>query len=599
VSGFVGLANAGGAPVDAPMLMRLTEAMAYCGPDGRDTWAGESIGLGHALLSFAPEAGGLDAQRQPATLDGQVWIAADARIDGRAELARELRAAGRDVSPDTTDAALILHAHAAWGDRCPEHLIGDFAFAVWDADRRELFCARDHFGLVPCYYAEPDRGLVVGNVLRVLLAHPGVSDTLNDQAIGDFLALDCNHDLTTTTFADVRSLAPAHTLTWRDGEMRVRRYWELDARPPELRLDDPREYVERFAAALDSAVDDRLRSGRVGVSLSGGMDSGSLAAAARDVLRRRGGPFDLRAYTIVFGELMPEEEEGRYAEQTAARLGMPQTTILADEQLARAPGESTWTFPEPARITGQLPDYEVLARIAGFARAALTGHGGDPLFITRSPVRGALRAGRLPRLGIRTALRRRWRYGHLDEMPDWIEGDFAARNNLSTRRREMLGQARGARGVSALASPLWPALFSRGHPGALGLLVRPVFPFFDLRVVRCVAETPIVPWRQNKRLLRQAMQGRLPPAVIDRPKTVLYAPNPRHPEPWFRLALRPEVRRQREGLLEASGLNRYVDVTRARELVQSPASPGMFQFERCLALAHWLQKRKDGDGRPA
>jgi asparagine synthase (glutamine-hydrolysing) len=593
VSGFVGLANAGGAPVDVPLLARLTEAMAYCGPDGRDTWTDGPVGLGHALLSLTPEAGSADAERQPASLDGRTWIAADARIDGRPDLADELRAAGRDVGADTPDAHLVLHAYAAWGERCPEHLIGDFAFALWDGERRELLCARDHFGLVPLYYAEVGKGIAVGNVLPVLLAHPGVSDALNDQAIGDFLAFDWNDDLTTTAFSDVRSLPPAHTLTWRNGQVRMRRYWELDPTPPAAGLEHPLEYVERFTAVLDRAMDDRLRSNRVAAYLSGGMDSGSVVATARDVLRRRVGPTELRAYTIVFGDLMPEEEEGRYARETAARLGVPDEEVLADDVLARPPdGAAGWLFPEPMRIPNRLPDYEVLVRAAGFARPVLTGLGGDPLFAARPPAWTALRAGRLPRMGIRSALRRRRGRDGL-ELPDWIDGELAKRLDLPGRFHASMEVARQPAGVSAMASPFWVTIFARAHPGALGLPVRLLFPFFDLRLVRCVAETPVVPWHPGKRLLREAMRGRLPDSVVERPKTPLSTGGPDAPDPWLRLAQRPEDMRRRELLLHVPELRHYVDVPKALQMVRAPEGRGMFHFERCLALAHWLGTRRE------
>jgi asparagine synthase (glutamine-hydrolysing) len=182
VSGFVGLV-ADDAPIDKALLGRLTAVIERCGPDGSATWADGSAGLSHALLAI-----GEGAAAQPLTLDGRVWLAADARIDGTAE----------------PDAEAILRAYERWGARCPEHLIGDFAFAIWDAPRRRLFCARDHFGIVPLYYARPrSGGLVVGNVLRSLLAHPELGDALDERAVGDFLLFRHNRDLGGTIYADV------------------------------------------------------------------------------------------------------------------------------------------------------------------------------------------------------------------------------------------------------------------------------------------------------------------------------------------------------------------------------------------------------------
>lgn len=144
-----------------------------------------------------------------------------------------------------------------------------------------------------------------------------------------------------------------------------------------------------------------------------------------------------------------------------------------------------------------------------------------------------------------------------------------------------------------MASPFWVTIFARAHPGALGLPIRLLFPFFDLRLVRCVAETPVVPWHPGKRLLREAMRRRLPDSVVERPKTPLSTGAPNAPDPWLRLAQHPEERRRREVLLEVAELRRYVDVPKALRLVRSPEVAGMFQFERCLALAHWLGTRRE------
>src|SRR5438105_2953662 len=232
--------------------------MCYCGPDHQDIWLEQRIGLGHALLGATPEPG--DDEHQPCSLDGRVWIAADARIDGRADLLARLRTRGRNVARDAPDAQLILHAYDVWGERCVEHLIGDFAFAIWDCARRRLFCARDHFGVVPFYYSRVTSGVVFGNVLRALRLHPAVSDTLDDRAIGDFLLFRMNMDHASTTFADIRALPPAHAITWENGAARIRRYWEPPQTEPELRLERPEQYVERFAVLFDQAVSDRLRS---------------------------------------------------------------------------------------------------------------------------------------------------------------------------------------------------------------------------------------------------------------------------------------------------------------------------------------------------
>src|SRR5271168_1237137 len=147
MSGIVGIYDRSGAPVDRGLLRALTHFLSRRGPDWRDTWSHGAIGLGHTLLRTTRES---QTERQPASLDGHLWISADARIDCREELEKKLEQHGRGAAGRAaTDSGLILRAYAAWGAECVQHLRGDFAFAIWDARKKLLFCARDHFGVKP------------------------------------------------------------------------------------------------------------------------------------------------------------------------------------------------------------------------------------------------------------------------------------------------------------------------------------------------------------------------------------------------------------------------------------------------------------------
>jgi asparagine synthase (glutamine-hydrolysing) len=162
VSGFAGFVHPGGGEVDPEALRRMADALAYRGPDGVAARVVGSAGLAHALLRTGPAS-----SPQPATLDGETWVVADARLDARGELVRELRAAGRDVAGALPDAELLLHAWAAWGEALPERVLGDFSLALWDAPRRRLLLARDRFGVKLLYHARAGDALVFGNTLGV------------------------------------------------------------------------------------------------------------------------------------------------------------------------------------------------------------------------------------------------------------------------------------------------------------------------------------------------------------------------------------------------------------------------------------------------
>src|SRR5207344_3160791 len=118
------------------------------------------------------------------------------------------------LSPDATDVELILRAYLVWGEDFVEHLLGDFAFAIWDGPKQRLFCARDHLGVKPFFYAQVGQKLIFSSSLDCIRQHPAVSDRLNDLAIADFLLFDLNQDKATTSFADIQRVPPAHSATF-------------------------------------------------------------------------------------------------------------------------------------------------------------------------------------------------------------------------------------------------------------------------------------------------------------------------------------------------------------------------------------------------
>src|SRR5260370_2251119 len=235
MSGIVGIINLDGAPVDAELLRRMTDSMTFRGPDAQEVWVDGNVGLGHTMLRTTWEA---ETEKQPLSLDGRVWLTADARIDGRAELISELEIKlgtklriperskpNGSCSETPNDAELILHAYHAWGEDCVKHLIGDFAFAIWDGRKRRLLCVRDQFGVKPFYYARVANCFVFSNTLNCVRLHPAVSTTLNGFAIGDFLLWGENQEPATTAFADIARLPGANVLAISASDHGVRRDW--------------------------------------------------------------------------------------------------------------------------------------------------------------------------------------------------------------------------------------------------------------------------------------------------------------------------------------------------------------------------------------
>jgi asparagine synthase (glutamine-hydrolysing) len=542
LSGIVGIYHRDGAPVDRALLRGLTQFLSYCGPDARDTWRDGCAGFGHTLLATTGESAN---ERQPATLGGRLWITADVRLDARLELISELEGQGVKARQAAPDSELILAAYAAWGADCVNHLRGDFAFAIWDAPKKTLFCARDHLGVKPFYYSEKGGLFLFSNVLDCLRQHPGVGQELNEAAIADFLLFGLNCDNATTTFRDIRRLSPAHSLTVDARGLEIRRYWAAP-RDGRIRYRHTDDYVEHFQVLLEAAVADRMRTDKLSILLSGGLDSASLAAVASELAANRGSTSDLRAVTVVYESLIPDRD-GTFARQVAEFLRIPIRCLAIDHlQLFDRWDHPETSWPEPVDDPFFRGISDQFKMIAADSRVALSGEGSDNLmhfemwphakdmfrrrewaqFFVEVPRYLWMRPSPWP--GIR---RRAKGLLGLDPtvctFPNWIAPEFARRLNLKTRWKEVgsvTTQLRHPVNPAAYASlhiPQWSNLFEQESPGATRFPVEVRHPFLDLRIVNYLLALPPFPWFYQKMLLRAAMAGRLPESVRLRPKTPL------------------------------------------------------------------------------
>jgi asparagine synthase (glutamine-hydrolysing) len=554
LSGIVGIFNRDGAPIEPVLLQSLVDFLAYRGPDARNSWIETSIGLGHTMLRTTRESHG---ESQPAVFEGRYWIAADARLDGRAELLAALDLSESEIGRSIPDSELILRGYAKWGSACVEHLRGDFSFAIWDAPDQRLFCARDQFGIKPFYYASIGSVLVFSNTLDCVRRHPAVSGRLNDLAIADFLLFDMIQEPWATSFVDIQRLLPAHTLICRKDDISLRRYWELPVTSP-IGQKRQGEYVEQFRELLDQAVADRIRTNNVGVLMSGGLDSPTVAASAQRTLARSGSASGLRAYTEVFDGLIPHEER-HYAGLVAEALKIPIEFQAEEMELSKDRNHDDHRWPEPLHSPGSDGDLAQLRNLALRNRVALTGFGADPALscllsvhflhllkerhigqLLADAVRYLTTEGRFSRLYLRTRWQR-WfaSKSQISHYPGWLNRDLERRFGLP-ERWEALPRATAPKAAvrptayEAMVDPVWPSLFEGGDSGVTRVPVEVCHPFFDLRLVNFLLSLPALPWCSDKQLLREAARGILPEAVRLRRKSPLLA------DPLIALLQRPE-----------------------------------------------------------
>lgn len=286
MSGICGLFNLDDEPVAEAELRAMTAMLERRGPERTGRWRDGPAGLGHTLLATTPE---LLYEQQPFMhRETGCVVTADVRLDNRDELLESLGMAARGEM--TGDAELILCAYLAWGERCLDRLLGDFAFALWDPRERRLFCARDHFGMRPFYYHYvAGHRFVFASDARAILVLPQVPYQISEGRIADFLVPQLEWiDYTSTFFEGVYRLPPGHKATIKRGEIEVAEYWTPEPGPEPGQMSD-QDYRDGFLEVFTKAVDSRLRApaGTVGSMLSGGMDSGSVVAVAKAILETR------------------------------------------------------------------------------------------------------------------------------------------------------------------------------------------------------------------------------------------------------------------------------------------------------------------------
>ncbi|MBE9213099.1 lasso peptide isopeptide bond-forming cyclase [Plectonema cf. radiosum LEGE 06105] len=301
MSGIVGIYYLDGRPLDRENLTKMVDILAHRGPDGADIWVDGCVGLGHRMLWTTPES--LFEKLPLINQRGDLVITADARIDNREELIAALQINNRPADK-IADSELILAAYEKWGEDCPQHLLGDFAFAIWDERKQVLFCARDHMGVKPLYYYQSDKFLVLASEIKALFCLPEVPRQLNELKVAHHLTLFFE-DRVNTFYKDILRLAAAHSLTVNSRRLEVKCYWKLDPKR-EIKLNSHREYVEAFREIFTEAVRCRLRSAfPVGSTLSGGLDSSSITCTARMLLAESGRK-PLHTFSAIFPNLPPD-----------------------------------------------------------------------------------------------------------------------------------------------------------------------------------------------------------------------------------------------------------------------------------------------------
>ena len=323
MSAIFGIFYSDNKPVKPRALAEMDNILSHRGPDGNGVWLGTSIGFGHRFLRTTIEARKENLPRE--SDDKSFVITSDARLDNRKEIINLLGEIGQDDS-SISDSELILEAYKRWGEACPEQLLGDFTFAIWDARRQKIFCARDHFGVKPLYYYADENFFAFATEIKALLLLPEVPRRINEQRLADYLAGPFQ-DKKLTMFEGILRLEPGHCLVVTKNGVKVSSYWNLKL-PPELKLKSDNEYAEALRERFTEAVECRLRSSvPIGAMLSGGIDSSSITCMARNLLARENK--QLHTFSAVFNKVR-ECDERKYINTVLRENSIKSNFIAAD-----------------------------------------------------------------------------------------------------------------------------------------------------------------------------------------------------------------------------------------------------------------------------
>ena len=545
------------------LLEQMCARLVHRGPDDEGYYVNGPVGLGHRRLQIID----LETGRQPiSNEDRSVWVVLNGEIYNYLELRDELESRGHRFRT-TTDTEVLVHLYEERGAQFVESLRGMFAIALWDARTRELLLVRDRVGKKPLYYSVIDgHGVVFASELTALAADPAVVRDVDPEAVDAFLSVQYV-PTPLTIYKSVKKLPAGHLLRVAGGQVSLREYWDVVFPSTPGAPADAEHWQRTLVSALTDAVRVRLRSDvPVGAFLSGGIDSSAVVALMAD---QRRDPFVV--CTATFDDTAHDEREQARAVAAFLRCDHHEHDVQPSvpELLERVAG----AFDEPFADAAAFPNFLIAETSRRHVKVALTGDGGDELFAgywrharaglerclqrTFGPLATRIvpalapwlapasrRAGLAP-LGMPPARAYAWKHCGQVFDPTLKGGLYSKGFAEACHRFDPSSRFRHFYDRCPAADPLSKALyvdFKTSLPDGIlvkvdrtsmahGLEVRS--PLLDQHVVELAARVPSplkLRRRRGKHLLVRAMRGRLPAAVLNRPKHGLTTPIAR----WLR-----------------------------------------------------------------
>jgi asparagine synthase (glutamine-hydrolysing) len=589
----------------------MAESVSHRGPDDEGYYVSDHVGLANRRLSIIDLPGG----HQPIhDEDEDLWITFNGEIFNYRELRRETEAAGHRYYTNS-DTEVLVHLYEMEGPAMLDRLNGMWAFAIWDAARKELFLARDRLGVKPIYYAAPDGSLAFGSEIKSILPALDGPPEIDPLAIPSYLAFRMHYG-DRTLFRGVRQLRAGHRLFWRAGEVTVEEWWDIRQAPAPI---DPVAAARRLRALLEDATRRRLIADvPIGVFLSGGIDSSTVTGLAATVGGER-----VRTFSVGFDEASFNELP--YARAVAEKWGTDHhESMFSSKDIIENIVRMTWHFDEPLIHSTGIAQYLISEIAKKYVKVALCGHGGDELFAGYEILHGL--RGSSGRTGsesrwftedwlsrsinlIPVPMRRRSELLHRFAPADvsYVIETTGVKAGVRDRLygpslRRTIDPVRGDEEIVAFfakaptSEPLNRVLYVMQKTYLVGLLVTQDkmnmaasienrVPLLDYRIVEFAATIPEsykIRDGEKKHLLKRAVKDLLPERVLTRTKAGFSAPE----RDWFR----GELKEVTESLLTAneSATSRYfVPGYVARKIAQHRRVDNSWLLWSLLAFELW------------
>lgn len=356
--------------IDSSVLKDMTDTLYHRGPDDEGFYIHNNVGFGFRRLSIID----LNTGHQPlSNKDESKWIVFNGEIYNFLEQRELLKQKGYSFKTKT-DTEVILKLYEEYGVNCLQYLRGMFAFAIWDNDKQQLFCARDRFGIKPFYYYTDKNKFIFGSEMKAILKSGDIDKTLSYDALDSYFAFGyITSDL--SIFKTIKKLQPGHylLLSFKDKvSIDIQRYWEIQFAPDNSKTED--QWMEEINACLSETVKMHMISDvPLGAFLSGGIDSSSVVAMMAKNSNR-----PIKTFSIGFKE--KEFNELEYAHEVAQKYGCEHhEQIVEPESISLLP-KLIHAYDEPFADTSAIPTYYVSKLAREFVTVALSGDGGDELF---------------------------------------------------------------------------------------------------------------------------------------------------------------------------------------------------------------------------